>query len=115
MKKSMNDEEKFECKEYLFSLPHCHARMFFQHKYSMTENVKMNFKGDTSYARALWKCQNVETRIQKVICYGVQGTLNREKIWILIRTKICADISKKSFSKYVKKIRNETSQTYLAR
>ena len=53
MRNSMNDDEKFECKEYLSSLPICHARILFQHKYSMTENVKMNYKGDPSFARTL--------------------------------------------------------------
>ena len=34
------------------------ARTLFKHKYQMTENVRMNFKGDESFARTLWKCSH---------------------------------------------------------
>ena len=33
------------------------ARILFQYKYSMAENVKINYKGDPSNAKSLWKCQ----------------------------------------------------------
>ena len=73
MKNRRKDEEKFECKEYLSGLPLCHARILFQHKYSMTENVKMNYKGDQSFARTLWKCQkcgNQDTESHLLWCLG---------------------------------------------
>ena len=57
MKEKVKDEERFECKDYLANLPLSQARTLFQHKYSMTEKVKMNYKGDSSYAKSLWKCQ----------------------------------------------------------
>ena len=57
MKDKVKDDETFECKDYLAQLPLSQARTMFQHKYSMTENVKMNYKGDPTYAKSLWKCQ----------------------------------------------------------
>ena len=73
MKNGINEEEKFECKEYLSKLPLCHARVLFKHKYSMTENVRMNYKGDPAFARALWKCQkcgNQDTESHLLWCSG---------------------------------------------
>ena len=73
MKNRMKEGERFECKEYLSDLPLCHARIFFQHKYSMTEKVKMNYKGDPSFARTLWKCQkcgNQDTESHLLWCSG---------------------------------------------
>ena len=29
-----------------------------KHKYAMTEHIKMNYKGNPSYARTLWKCNH---------------------------------------------------------
>ena len=48
-------------------------RILFQHKYSMTENVKMNYKGDQNYAKSLWKCQkcgNQDSEIHLLWCSG---------------------------------------------
>ena len=56
VKKQVLQNEKFGSKDYLSNLSLSKARTFFKHKYSMTENVKMNFKGNVSYARELWKC-----------------------------------------------------------
>jgi hypothetical protein len=73
MKDRVQDDEKFECKEYLTNLPLCQARILFQHKYSMTENVKMNYKGDQNYAKSLWKCQkcgNQDSEIHLLWCSG---------------------------------------------
>ena len=50
------DEEKFGCKAYLSNLSLEKARTLFKHKYSMTENVQMNYKGDKKFATNLWKC-----------------------------------------------------------
>ena len=44
-------EDKFECKDYLSTLPLSKARTLFNHKYKMTENVKMNYKNDSSFAK----------------------------------------------------------------
>ena len=102
MRISMNDDEKFECKEYLSSLPICHARILFQHKYSMTENVKMNYKGDPSFARTLWKCQkcgNQDTESHLLWCSGYS-----EK-----RENLDLD-SDKDLCKYLQKIIQERCQ-----
>ena len=56
MKNKISEGEKFECKEYIQALPISQARTLFKHKYSMTDKVKMNFKGDQQYERTLWKC-----------------------------------------------------------
>ena len=73
MKDKIRDDEQFGCKDYLTNLPLSHARTLFQHKYSMTENVKMNYKGDSSYAKSLWKCQecgNQDSEIHLLWCSG---------------------------------------------
>ena len=73
MKNRVKDDEKFECKDYLANLPLCQARTLFQHKYSMTDNVKMNYKGDPSYAKSLWKfhkCGNQDSEIHLLWCSG---------------------------------------------
>ena len=73
MKDKVQNDEKFECKDYLTNLPLSQARTLFQHKYSMTENVKMNYKGDPSYAKSLWKCQkcgNQDSEIHLLWCSG---------------------------------------------
>ena len=44
MKNKIEDSDKFKCKDYLSSLPISQARTLSKHKYSMTENVKMNYK-----------------------------------------------------------------------
>ena len=49
--------EKFECKDYIFNLPLSQAQTMFKHKYSMTQYVKMNYKGNPEYERTLWKCK----------------------------------------------------------
>ena len=70
---SIIQEEKFECKEYLSSLTLSQARVLFQHKYSMTENVKMNYKGYKSYAKDLWKCDeclDLDTESHLLWCKG---------------------------------------------
>ena len=59
-KKIMNkiaDDEKFGCKEYIANLPLSQARTLFEHKYSMSKYVKMNYKGDPAFEKSLWKCQ----------------------------------------------------------
>ena len=50
--------EKFGSKDYLSNLSLSKARTLFKHKYAMTEKVKMNFKGNASYAKELWKCSH---------------------------------------------------------
>ena len=55
-KNKISEEEKFELKDYLKNLSLSQARTLFKHKYSMTENIKMNYKGDPGYERSLWKC-----------------------------------------------------------
>ena len=57
MKGQILDNEEFGCKDYIKMLPINQSRTMFQHKYSMMEHVKMNFKGTPSYASALWKCE----------------------------------------------------------
>ena len=51
----------------------------------------MNYKGDPLYAKALWKCKNVETRIQKAICYGV---LLRENLDLESDKDLCKYLEK---------------------
>ena len=70
---NITEKEKFECKEYLSSLTLNQARILFHHKYSMTENVKNNFKGNKAYARVLWKCEecsNLDTESHSLNCEG---------------------------------------------
>ena len=77
-KKMMNkvfDDEKFGCKDYLLNMPIGQARIYFQHKYSMMENVKMNFKGNPAYANNLWKCDkcnNQDTNSHLLWCTGYE-------------------------------------------
>ena len=43
-------------------------RTLLKHKYSMTGNVKMNYKGDPSFTKHLWKyqdCMNQDTESRK--------------------------------------------------
>ena len=64
-KKVKNKElhtEKFGCKDYLSNLSLSNARTLFKHKYAMTENVKMNFKGNAYFARELWKCTHCKNQ-----------------------------------------------------
>ena len=73
MKRIDVEEEKFEPKEYLSNLSLSKARTLFKHKYSMTENVKMNFKNDKSYQNSLWKCsecQNQDSETHLLWCPG---------------------------------------------
>ena len=71
MKNKIEDSEKFKFKDYLSNLPLSQARTMFKHKYSMTENVKMNYKGDPTFTKLLWKCQdcmNQDTEIHLLWC-----------------------------------------------
>ena len=71
MENKIEDEEKFKCKDYLTSMPLSQARTLFKHKYSMTEHVKMNYKGDPAFSKLLWKCQdcqNQDTEIHLLWC-----------------------------------------------
>ena len=73
MKSKVSEEEKFELKDYLQNLPLSQARTLFKHKYSMTENVKMNYKGDPGYEHSLWKCGkclNQDTELHLLWCPG---------------------------------------------
>ena len=56
--KKVLQDEKFGFKPYLSNLSLDKARTLFKHKYAMTEHIKMNFKGNPSYARTLWKCSH---------------------------------------------------------
>ena len=73
MKRIKVEEENFEPKDYLMNLSLCKARTLFKHKYSMTENVKMNFKNDKTFSNSLWKCsecQNQDSEIHLLWCPG---------------------------------------------
>ena len=74
MMNKVSDDEKFGCKDYLLNMPIGQARIYFQQKYSMMENVKINCKGNPAFANILWKCENAITRILIAISYGVQVT-----------------------------------------
>ena len=63
--------EKFGCKDYILNLPLSKAQTLFKHKYSMTEHIKMNFKGNKEYERALGNVKTAVTKIVKSISYGV--------------------------------------------
>ena len=66
-------EEKFELKDYLKNMPLSQARTLFKHKNLMTENIKMNYKGDPGYKRSLWKrgkCLNQDTERHLLWCAG---------------------------------------------
>ena len=56
--KEVLQDEKFGLKPYITNLSLDKARTLFKHKYAMTEHVKMNYKGNPSYARTLWKCNH---------------------------------------------------------
>ena len=60
--KEVLQNEKFGPKDYLSNLPLSKARTLFKHKYGMTEKVKMNFKGNATYARELWKCNHCKNQ-----------------------------------------------------
>ena len=69
MKKKIKDSDK--CNDCLSSLPLSQVRTFFKHKYSMTESVKINYKGDATFTKLLWKCQecmNQDTEIHLLWC-----------------------------------------------
>ena len=73
MKNTMVEGDIFECTKYIQTLPITKARTLFKHKYSMTEKVKMNFKGDQNFERLLWKCykcQNQDTESHLLWCSG---------------------------------------------
>ena len=73
MKDKISEHEEFGCKEYVKMLPINQSRTLFQHKYSMMEHVKMNYKGTPSYASALWKCEkcgNQDTSSHLLWCSG---------------------------------------------
>ena len=66
-------DDKFECKQYLSTLPLEKARTMFKHKYKMTENVKMNYKNDQEYSNSLWRCSscsNQDTESHLLWCPG---------------------------------------------
>jgi hypothetical protein len=56
-KKQRFENKKFGCTDYISNQSLNKARTLFKHKYSKTENVKMNFKGDLSFAITLWQCK----------------------------------------------------------
>ena len=62
MKHLSIENETFECKQYLSTLPLEKARTLFKHKFKMTENVKMNYKNDAGFANSLWKCSNCSNK-----------------------------------------------------
>ena len=73
MKNQIKTDEPYGCKDYIKNLPISQARIFFSHKYSMTENIKMNYKGNPSYANSLWKCNecgNQDTSSHLLWCTG---------------------------------------------
>ena len=89
--KNVEEEEKFECKDYLSSLSLSKARTLFHHKYSMTDNVKMNFKSDRGYANSLWKCsecQNQDTEKHLLWCPGYAE--HREGLDLKNDTDLCS-------------------------
>ena len=47
-------------KTYVKELQVKQARTLFKHRYQMTQYVKMNFKNDQQYSRALWKCDHCQ-------------------------------------------------------
>ena len=66
-------DDKFECKQYLSTLPLEKARTMFKHKCKMTENVKMNFKNDQQFSNSLWRCSsclNQDTESHLLWCPG---------------------------------------------
>ena len=74
-------------------MPNIHANSAYQkgqnslHKYSMSEKVEMNLKGDQNYERLLWKCckcskQDMESH--PLFCSHLS------KYQILMMIKICA-------------------------
>jgi hypothetical protein len=97
-KKMMNRikvDEPFCCKEYLTNLPISQARILFNHKYSMTENIKMNYKGNPSYANSLWKCSecgNQDTSSHLLWCKGYSE--QREGLDLDSDTDLCKYLQK---------------------
>ena len=67
--------EAFECQDYISSLSLSQARTFFKHKYSMTQHVKINYKGDQSYAKSLWQCgqcKSQDSELHLLWCSGYE-------------------------------------------
>ena len=64
--------EKYGMKPYMETLSVYEARTIFKHKTSMTQFVKLNFKGVKKY-KAGWKCNectNLDSEEHLLWCYG---------------------------------------------
>ena len=88
-------KNKVQDDEYLSSLSLSQARVLFQHKYSMTSNVKMNYKGDPSYSKSLWKCdkcKNQDTNSHLLWCTGY--TEQREGLDLNQNKDLCSYLQK---------------------
>ena len=82
--------EKFGCIKFIQNLPLSKARTYFKHKYSMTEHIKMNFKGNQDFERALWKCKychNQDTEIHLLWCSQYKNL--RENIDLNNDSELC--------------------------
>ena len=61
----------------------------------MTENVKMNYKSDQSFANTLWKCtacQNQDTEIHLLWCPGYEDI--REGLDLKNDSDLCSYLQK---------------------
>ena len=79
MKHLSIENETFECKQYLSTLPLEKARTLFKHKFKTTENVKINYKNDAGFANYMWKCsscsnQDIESHL--LWCPGYADMIN---------------------------------------
>ena len=73
------ENETFECKQYLSTLPIEKGRTLFKHKFKMTENVKINYKKDAGFADSMWKCSscsNQDTESHLLWCPGYADMRN---------------------------------------
>ena len=73
MKHKIEDVDNFGCKEYLQNLPLSMSRTLFKHKYCMTKKVQMNYIGDPTYEKLMWKCskcQKQDTETHLLWCGG---------------------------------------------
>ena len=98
--------EKYGMKMYTEVLSLNEARTIFRHKTSMTEHVKLNYKGIKRYAAAGWKCEecsNLDSEEHILWCSGYEEF--RENLDLE---------NEKDLSKYLQKIYLKRSKRTIA-
>ena len=68
-------EDKFGLKKYAESLSLYETRLIFKHRASMTQYVKLNYKGTKKYKAEGWKCEecsNLDSEDHLLWCSGYE-------------------------------------------